>query len=63
MPGAPLSFPKIISERIGDVTARDWHYCDLTDPLDRSPQWRILPERPMRARLIVISSISKEHTA
>jgi hypothetical protein len=39
-----LSFLKIISERIGDVTAQDWHYCDLTGPLDRPPQWRVLLE-------------------
>jgi len=25
-------------------SAQNWHYSDLADPLDRSPQWRILLE-------------------
>jgi hypothetical protein len=50
----PVSFPKIISGRIGDAIRLALGLLNVADPLDRSPQWRILMERAVRARLIAI---------
>jgi hypothetical protein len=34
------SYPDILVMQ----SPQDWHYSDLADPLDRSPQWCILPK-------------------
>jgi hypothetical protein len=48
---AALSFPKIISERVGDVISRRIGIPgELTHPLDRSPQSRILRHRHCRKK-------------
>jgi hypothetical protein len=43
-------------------SAQDWDCCDVADPLDRSPQWRILLGRAMRARLIDNKPRTRRHT-
>jgi hypothetical protein len=44
-------------------SAKDRDRSDDTNALDRSPKRRILLERPVRTRLIVVSRIRRERTA